>query len=472
MAQVLPPLFLETNAPGTPIEGPIGPQGPVGPPGSTGPAGPSGGGGSNLFIYRDTEPSPTGNMFATWAGAYAAAIAVNSPATIMIDDSLNTCSIPLGAGNFDLHQITLIGNGKQFNVVFVVNEGVTWNEGVYRITGGLLVFTEYTSNSYLITSTKDVEIIIDEFSLMGPDGQGGIIDLSSGTSNLSLKLYSGSAAIGSFVNFGNSGSNCEIVMGEGSVITSDFHSGTSGNVNIDVFSLSVSIPASFTVLDNIIDVDINWTSNSDQLAPFSGNSLPTLPDFSKNIERGTMFFHDSGNGQPLWWNGSNWVDAGTGYQPQYFQFTLSTPQVANLATGEHIPFDVFQASWVPNGQVQLISPIGGSIYANAGRTFLSFQVGTNVGYKLVGNLGSLFDGSIAIQWWDMTNNIGLGNITGNIGGGFSGDAVAILQPSYSTVTIEVELRLVFVSGTTFIGENSAAGFVFPWATIETIGVAQ
>jgi hypothetical protein len=477
--QSLPPLILPPNAPGTPLEGPVGPQGPAGPPGDTGPAGPPGsGGGSNIFIYRDSEPSPSGNVFATWAGAYAAAIAVNGPATITMDDTLNQCSIPLNAGDFDLHQITLAGQGGQFTTVFVIFDGVTFNEGVFRVTDGLVIFTEFSNPTYLITPLKSQTLTIDNFSVFGVDGVGGIFDFSAGPGDLTLNLNNIGGAIDDgagnpFIQFGTGDSNCEIIMGDGAFIGSGFADGTSGSVNIDVYSSSVDIPISFLVSDSIIDVDINWNEQSYQVEPFRGNALPSVPDFSKNINIGTMFYHTT-DGKPLWWDGSAWNDAGIAagaYKPSYFHYTMSGPQTTHLTTGEHLDLNNLLVGWTPNGSPPYIG-FTSAVYPSSGQVVLTFSPTSNVGFKLTGSLGALFDGNIAIQWWDTTNNVGIGNVTGNVGNGIAGEAIAILPPSYATTQILVELRLVFVSGTTFIGENTAGGFILPWAIVETIGAPQ
>jgi hypothetical protein len=66
-------------------------------------------GGGNIFIYRDSEPSPSGNVFPTFALAYAARIAFAGPAEIWIDDSLNFGGATVHAGTFDFNNTILRG---------------------------------------------------------------------------------------------------------------------------------------------------------------------------------------------------------------------------------------------------------------------------------------------------------------------------------------------------------------------------
>lgn len=49
------------------------------------------------FVYREGEPSPSGNVFATWAGAYAAATACRVDCLIAIDNSIAQCHVTAGA---------------------------------------------------------------------------------------------------------------------------------------------------------------------------------------------------------------------------------------------------------------------------------------------------------------------------------------------------------------------------------------
>jgi hypothetical protein len=65
------------------------------PPSSNGPS----------FVYREGEPFPSGNVFATWAGAYAAAIACRVDCLIAIDNALGQCHVTAGA--YDMRSIAI-----------------------------------------------------------------------------------------------------------------------------------------------------------------------------------------------------------------------------------------------------------------------------------------------------------------------------------------------------------------------------
>ena len=85
------------------------------------------------FVYRDSEPSPTGNVFPTFDGAYAAARSLGVPSTIVIDDTIAQCSI---------------GNATNFGAVYSTVVGTT-----ATITG-LLNMTPEVVGLYLALSTE------------------------------------------------------------------------------------------------------------------------------------------------------------------------------------------------------------------------------------------------------------------------------------------------------------------------------
>lgn len=77
--------------------------------------------------------------------------------------------------------------------------------------------------------------------------------------------------------------------------------------------------------------------------------------------------------------------------------------------------------------------------------------------------------------YNIQNNVPVGNASGNVGGGTPGDIVALIRSDYNGGAQNpafFEFQLTYVSGTTFIGENTAGGFILPWATIETLGSPQ
>jgi hypothetical protein len=480
MAQILPPLNLVPNAPGTPVEGPTGPQGPAGPPGAQGPAGPPGSGGNGgVFVYRDSEPSPSGNVFATWAGAYAAAHATKQPATIIIDQSLHACAIPTNAGNFDLSIISLaaisIDNGSTLNI----NDGVTWNQGVLKISNGLQVVTLFSSpTTALITPVNGVNIILENGGSLFVGNMGRIVDTDVNDAGVNLYVGNncqvrGLGANGQVLWANGNGGDIEItIVGtEGVNIGNDTVGGTSrATLNINVESLS-----SGNVSNNVFPgSDTNnpavwpfYTGNTPRYNYYQStqNSLPFVsgsiagPPTNPFVQLGTMRY-DSGQTQPFWWNGTTWSTVA--YEPDYLMATLAAPQTTGLTTGGHVNFDTVLANRTNQAG-----------YSSNGRLFINYFAGFTTTIKVIGNPGYC-DGTIFYQWWDLTNNVGIGNVASNlVNGGICPDVVAILPNTYSNVSIFLELRLRFVSSATTIGATGPAGTVIlPWVTLEAIGTFQ
>jgi hypothetical protein len=76
-----------------------------------------GGGGSDgyaatgTFIYREGEPSPSGNVYSSWAAAYAARTAFKGSAIIEIDSRFGSPTIPAGVYDMSVTKLT----GSYFN---------------------------------------------------------------------------------------------------------------------------------------------------------------------------------------------------------------------------------------------------------------------------------------------------------------------------------------------------------------------
>jgi len=150
------------------------------------------------------------------------------------------------------------------------------------------------------------------------------------------------------------------------------------------------------------------------------------------------------------------------YQPQVKQNTASAPQTTNLTAGSRLVLD--HEIYSQDGWNSLITLQDGGYW----RIYYG-NLTNSPAYKLTASLGPLFDGTVMIQWWDATNNVAVGLPSGNIGNGVSGEAVAFLPQNYSPTPVDIEVRIIFASGTTFIGESTGVGFVGPWATLEQVG---
>lgn len=438
---------------------------------STGPGGLTGssssdGYGSNIFIFRPADPDPGPNTFLTFQETYNKAVATKVPATIAIDDTNGECDIL--AGTYDLSQITLQGKlSEDSQVVVFIKDQVIFT-GLYRVENIALLY-DGTSNPLITFDGVD--------QLMYMENDAFITTIN--TSPFYSFINSATITIHLGINCGiqPSTSNpviildeCEISInldGAGSYISNDAIKvaipGNSSFVELQVTNAAVgSIPTAF--LDSDIETGYDSEVQTLYTGPLSGNTSqrPTDP-----FVRNGMMFYDEQINLPVWWDGSQWRDSNKPYLPEFLQITIDSPQTTGLTTGGHINFNTPIISFG--------NTYGG--YSSPGTLFVNFNDSTqgpnytNVGHRLIANLGD-FDGTIIYQWWDKTNNIGLGNIAGNAGNAKLGDAVAIIPSDYmhnQNVAIFIELRLLFVGGTTSIGENTSGGFILPWATMESLG---
>jgi hypothetical protein len=134
----------------------------------------------------------------------------------------------------------------------------------------------------------------------------------------------------------------------------------------------------------------------------------------------------------------------------------STTTQSNPAVGQYLVFGNY-TTIVPCSYIQL----NGNPYS------LTFVSGGSVSFLLTASIGNEFDGTIAYQWWDTTNNVGLGNIASN-----GGIATAVLPSTYSSSNINIGVQIVYVNGTTYIGGGLGTSFVGSWSTVVTIGAPQ
>jgi hypothetical protein len=225
----------------------------------------------------------------------------------------------------------------------------------------------------------------------------------------------------------------------------------------------ITIVTGTTIYDTTNNTPYWWNGTAWQAVPLSGDVTGTTDTSQiasiqgRNIDLSTLV----DGGVITWSNANNKLTLQPTFQSTILYGSLSGP-INNPNTGDAVQFNVTQTG--PSTYVS---------YAGGGNFTLVFTgPGPNVSFKLTASLGSLYDGSFTYQWWNVTNNAGLGNVAGSVGGGPSLDAVAVIPYTASNLTITVALQLTYVNGTTFIGENTAGGFILPWAVVETIGIPQ
>jgi hypothetical protein len=77
------------------------------------------------FVFRPSEPSPSGNVFNAWASLVTAASAVRGTKIVYFDRSLAACTIPAGAWNFGSYTIFCGSNGQGPGTPVAIADGAT-----------------------------------------------------------------------------------------------------------------------------------------------------------------------------------------------------------------------------------------------------------------------------------------------------------------------------------------------------------
>lgn len=211
---------------------------------------------------------------------------------------------------------------------------------------------------------------------------------------------------------------------------------------------------------------IVWNDNDGQFQPIelSGDVQWPVPEPVQivSLQFRTLDLNTVVDGGVLTWSQTNSnLTLQLPFEKEYVYANVTTP-VSNPTSGTQIPLAL-----VSSNEVIYIT-------GNITTFVLHFLPGTgpNVGFKLTANIG-IADGEITYQWWDTTNNVGLGNVALGGNGAPASDAVAIVPYNYANgVNIVMALQVTGVNGTTTIGTTIFEQFLGPWAVIETFGIPQ
>ncbi len=433
--------------------------------------------GGNVFVYREGEPDPTGNIYGTFDGAYNAATSTGVPATIVFDDSLGDCFIasPINGSNallsgFDGTLLTVSGlsgltpnvvgqlltiwdaanssNNGTFTIVSYISEasvqvtnpsavfpdsnagsiewalnidynlsqitfsaltpgayeepttlvnivdGVTFNEGLARVTGGVWVTCGFSVQTFLGTLSNSTThyMRIDSGSLL-VSNDVATWDVSQGPT-VFVELADGGYVLSNggcspFFYAGEGSPGIQLQMGDSSYIDEGFIAGSGGSLTVRVNSPSAALPTSFEYTGG---VDVVFAALVSNLQPFAGGGSFPVPGVAPNVTTGTMYW-DQTSGAPYWWNGSAWVTTASNSGVELLTATPGSSQgtpVGNLSLGAQVSVLVnttgAAAFWhLPDGTDGVIKEIvsggnyGSALVSNAfiGVTSTNNAYGTN-----------------------------------------------------------------------------------------------
>lgn len=382
--------------------------------------------------------------------------------------------------DYDLSSITLSSTSAEGDdVEFIVYDGVTFNHGIAQIDT-LQVFSEFNYQQFLGTflpgpSTNPPVWRITGNSQFEPDNGGFIYDFSLTANFYPTLVLSGQANVDLWVNFGSNGSvGINVNVSDSASFGNELVEGTQGNVNVQVLTaLTDDLPAAISGFGG--SYNVNYMSRAETLAPFSDFGLPT-PAPNDPIRIGTMYF-DHGQSQAFWWNGTTWVS----YTNPSFNTTNvyqahASPQSGNLSAGDHVMFDSSDTV-TAGGNINLDAS---SPYQTApGPSIGRISLAADHLYKATFDPGQVSgSGNIYFQWVVYNSIFPAGQPMGNgtrmddgtDAGDFAshGPCVAyIYTNSGSGGAGVIEVRIMFNSGMTGLGENAAAP-LYAWFTVEQV----
>lgn len=189
----------------------------------------------NVFILRPGEPTPTGNIYATFSALMTATLNVKGLKYIQFDSTLQAISIP--ADNLDLSEFILMPRyPRQIPLAITFLSGFLVSGWPVEIRGLSITFE---SHFYDHAGTKLLALTDSELLYSGTSNNG--VDFSSGTLNVVLKNSRIAASVATAVVFGVAGRTLKIftVAGNSSVET-DVISGTAGGT-LQIFNYGATV---------------------------------------------------------------------------------------------------------------------------------------------------------------------------------------------------------------------------------------
>jgi hypothetical protein len=164
------------------------------------------GGTGNLVVYRDSEPSPSGNVYSTWASAFTARTSIQGFAIIEIDASLHSCSVP--AGTYDLKDTKLFGFSPpaSVNTTLSIDAGVVFHN--FNAVENLIIETTSPSAPVVSLAGTQALVVLRNAQVQVFGGSQPFWSVSAG-GTLSIALFDtsvlfASSAVGAIVLDGTS----------------------------------------------------------------------------------------------------------------------------------------------------------------------------------------------------------------------------------------------------------------------------
>lgn len=288
------------------------------------------------IVWRAGSPSQ-GNQLQTWAEVYTLIQASDGDIVVFVDNSIAPCIVPVGTYDLMGHvtfspHISTADNIPTINVeladgaVFKNIKGLDGNVGVIgnSTSGPALVFDIYNPQGFgninggvfINNGTVPMIEVDGVFLAMGAYSNAGIVE---GTSSAPFVNVINSGAFvfsthtrgridppGAYLNWiSGDASSVLIYQYDNSFIPNATHPLFAGTVIQQLTSEAISLKYDDSLINPQLGADRVQTA-IDQLKPRSGNtaSRPSTPYVGQYY-----LDTDLAPVRPIWWDGSNWIDA-------------------------------------------------------------------------------------------------------------------------------------------------------------------
>lgn len=271
--------------------------------GATPPVWPPQGGGTGVVFQPGGVAQ--GNIYTTWASAVAACRAIVGPVTLYFDETFDTVPV-IASGTYDFGaEVTF--QGVTAGVGLVLASGVIFSHspiGYYEVS-----VASSGTTPYVMTDFPTNGIICNNASLSGPLYRvttGIVFDLRNAS-------VISSDIVACVVATDPNGTINVQLQDNSRVDANALEAGVNGDTNHPVITLIAVSDDCFPSLNQTVHGSLGEIviSNPEILDPhgiLSNGITADRPDVSANNVIGTRWF-DTTLGIPIWWDGTQWVNA-------------------------------------------------------------------------------------------------------------------------------------------------------------------
>lgn len=311
---------------------------------------PSGGGSTNVFVYQQGGTA-SGNVYTSFATAYAAFVSSGQPYAVFVIDNSRGSPVVTG-GPYDLSRIAFVAaSSAQASVDLKFQNGVTVTNGILASNGVRLISVS-SSPVYTLSGVQATVTYLENGAAILSEGGSDFVHATGFSSwacylGSNCRLGTAGPSNGNALN-ADEGTNCNLLFAPGSTLDASCLAGAADAITAQVLVGSViysnsqpSCPGFAVVLmDDSYNhrysaQNSNWNPGDvgdalDILANTITNQGPAASRPASPTTAPRVWFATD-TGRVTWWDGSQWRDVGDGGNVFVFQPGGPSPS-ANVIT--------------------------------------------------------------------------------------------------------------------------------------------